>query len=129
MRTGTALPTRAELSILHVLWDLGKGTVDDVVNHHDSRPNYKTVQTMLRIMEEKGFVSHTSRGRVFVFEPLVTRKQVCKRSLRDLLKQTFDGSPVDLMVNLLETTRLSEGEVERLESLIQDYKRNKKNGA
>src|SRR5215469_5185464 len=128
-RVQTVLPTPAELAILHVLWDLGEATVDDVVKNQRSRPNYKTVQTVLRIMEEKGFVRHSTRGRVFVFEPCVSRKQVGKRSVRRLLSQTFDGSPIEMMINFLEAAPLSEDEVSQLESLIQDYKRGRKKHA
>src|SRR5215472_15977538 len=71
LRSGTKviLPTDAELLILDALWELGEGTVEDVVNRSPSNPraNYKTVQTLLRIMENKGFVKHTTRGRAFVF--------------------------------------------------------------
>jgi len=125
----TVLPTPAELAILNVLWALGEATVDDVVKNQRSRPNYKTVQTVLRIMEEKGFVRHSTRGRVFVFEPCVSRKQVGKRSVRKLLAQTFGGSPIEMMINFLEAAPLSEDEVSQLESLIQDYKRGRKKHA
>lgn len=118
------LPTRAELRILHVLWDLGQATVEEVVSHPLSapRPNYKTIQTLLRIMEQKGFVRHVSRGRVFVFAPRVSRDEVGKLSVRNLLEQNFGGSPTELLVNLLEASPVDESELERLESLIKNYR-------
>ena len=74
-----ALPTNAELAILNALWELPEATVDDVVARLPSNPpaNYKTVQSLLRIMENKSFVRHTVRGRAFVFSPRVTRDEVC----------------------------------------------------
>ena len=62
-----SVPTPAEMRLLHVLWDLKEASVDQVVNAHPEkeRPNYKTTQTLLRIMEQKGFIAHESRGRVF----------------------------------------------------------------
>ena len=61
----TGVPTDAELLILRALWDYGESTVEDVVGRLSSNrpPNYKTVQSLLRIMERKGFVQHTRRGR------------------------------------------------------------------
>jgi predicted transcriptional regulator len=125
------LPTRAELRILHVLWDLGQATVEEVVSHPLSapRPNYKTIQTLLRIMEQKGFVRHVSRGRVFVFVPRVTREEVGKLSVRNLLEQNFGGSPAELLVNLLEASPVDETELERIESLIKNYRMQRRESA
>jgi len=111
------------------LWDLGQGTVEDVINQHSpaTRPNYKTTQTILRIMEQKGLVRHESRGRVFVFQPCVTREKIGRLSVQNLLHQNFGGSTTELMVNLLETTRVDEKELKELESLIRNY-RKQKNG-
>ena len=123
------LPSRRELHILQALWELGEATVEDVVQHPISSPtpNYKTTQTLLRIMESKGLVRHFSRGRVFVFLPQVTREQVGRLSVQTLLKQTFSGSPAELVVNLLAATSIDESELEELESLIRNYREQKKN--
>ncbi|SRR5579872_981466 len=122
------LPTRSELRILQVLWDLGQATVEEVINRHPAaqRPNYKTTQTILRIMEQKGLVRHLSRGRVFVFVPRVTREDVGRLSVRTLLDQTFGGSPAELLVNLLEAGPVNEEELNELESLIRNYRLQKK---
>lgn len=117
-------PTRAELRILQALWDLGQATVEEIINHasFSSPPNYKTTQTILRIMEEKGLARHTSRGRVFVFEARVTREQVGRLSVRTLLDQNFESSPAKLLVNLLEASPVDEAELEELEALIRKFR-------
>ena len=124
LKRKTMLPTLAELRILRVLWDLGQATVEQVVSHPQSapRPNYKTIQTLLRIMEQKGFVRHVNRGRVFVFVPRVSRDEVGKLSVRNLLEQNFGGSSSELLVNLLEANPVDESELEQLESLIRNYR-------
>lgn len=120
----TVLPTRAELRILQVLWEIGTGTVEDVISHSSltPKPNYKTTQTILRIMEEKSLVRHISRGRVFVFEPCVSREQVGRLSVQTLLEQNFGGSPSELLINLLESGPVKESELEELEALIRNYR-------
>jgi len=127
-RHKTVLPTRAELRILQVLWQLGQATVEEVVNHSDSspKPNYKTVQTLLRIMEQKRLARHASRGRVFVFEPRVTREEVGQLSVRTLMDQNFGGSPAELLVNLLEAGPVEETELDELEALIRNYRQQKR---
>jgi BlaI family penicillinase repressor len=123
-RRAKLLPTRSELKILHALWDLGQGTVEEVTKHSSfsRQPNYKTTQTLLRIMEQKGLVRHVTRGRVFSFVPCVTREEVGKVSIRRLLEQNFGGSPSELLVNLLESSSVDEAELEELESLIRRYR-------
>ena len=131
VQPNTVLPTRAENKILQVLWELGQGTVDDVISHpsQNPKPNYKTTQTILRIMEEKGLVRHMSRGRVFVFEPCVSREQVGRLSVRTLLQQNFGGSPTELLVNLLEAGPVKESELEELEALIRKHRVQKAEGS
>jgi BlaI family transcriptional regulator, penicillinase repressor len=118
-------PTRAELRILHALWDLGAATIEEIIHHRTftTPPNYKTTQTLLRIMEEKGLARHTSgTGRTFVFEPCVTQEWVGRLCVRNLLESNFDGSPAKLLVNLLEAGRVKESELEELEALIRNYR-------
>ncbi|HEY6274498.1 MAG TPA: BlaI/MecI/CopY family transcriptional regulator [Terriglobales bacterium] len=126
-RKNLAPPTRAELRILQALWELRQATVEEVITHPSFPvpPNYKTTQTILRIMEDKGLAQHTSRGRVFVFEPLVTREQVGRLSVRTLLDQNFGGSPAKLLVNLLETATVDEAELDELEALIHRFRMQK----
>lgn len=123
-RKNPAPPTRAELRILNALWELKSGTIDDIIHHHSfsSTPNYKTTQTILRIMEEKGLARHTTGGRVFVFEPAVTREWVEKMCVRTILEQNFGGSPAKLLVNLLESGPVADQELEELEALIRNYR-------
>lgn len=118
------LPTRGELKILNVLWELGQATVEEVIKHPSfpTPPNYKTTQTLLRIMEEKGLARHTTRGRVFIFAPCVTREQVTRLSVQNLLNQTFAGSLTDMMVGVIETGTVKESELEELEALIRNYR-------
>lgn len=118
------VPTRAELHILQALWDLGPATIEQIIHHSAfaTPPNYKTTQTILRIMEEKGLARHTSRGRVFVFEACVSSKEVGRLSVRTVLEQNFQGSPSKLLVNLLESGRVDSAELEELEALIRKYR-------
>ena len=117
-------PTRAELRILQALWELGSATIEGIIHHpsFSSPPNYKTTQTILRIMEEKRLARHTTGGRVFVFEPCVSREWVERLSVRTLLDQNFGGSPAKLLVNLLEAGPVEERELEELETLIRNYR-------
>jgi BlaI family transcriptional regulator, penicillinase repressor len=126
-RTKANLPTGAEMRILNAVWQLGSATVEQIVNAfpEGERPNYKTTQAFLRIMENKGFVRHTARGRSFVFEPLVKKDEVDQRSVEALLAQNFGGSARGLFVNLLESDAVPDDEITELERMIQEYKKRK----
>src|ERR1700728_1435440 len=120
-----SVPTPAEMRLLQVLWDLKEASVDEVVNAHPEkeRPNYKTTQTLLRIMEQKGFITHESRGRVFIFTPLVSRKTIDSLSVQALVSRNFRGSAAGLLINLLETSSIKKKELDELEAYLREYRK------
>ena len=118
------LPTTGEFRLLEILWVLEEGTIEDLLRaSEDSRLNYKTVQTVLRIMENKRLVTHSMRGRAFVYRPRVKRHEVSRVSLRSLLRRYFRGSRTELLVNLLEDERIGNTELQELEGLIRSYRK------
>lgn len=118
------IPTTAEFRLLEILWVLEEGTIEDLLRaSEDGRLNYKTVQTVLRIMENKKLVSHSIRGRAFVYRPRVKRHEVSRVSLRSLLQRYFRGSRTELLVNLLEDERIGNSELQELEGLIRSYRK------
>ncbi len=124
MPRSIVIPTTAEFRLLEILWVLEKGTIEDLLETSgDSRLNYKTVQTVLRIMETKKLVSHSVRGRAFVYRPKVKRNEVSRVSLRSILKRYFRGSRTELLVNLLEDEQIGKNELQELEGLIRSYRK------
>ncbi len=120
-----SVPTAAEMRLLQILWDRQEATVEDVVQAHPEkeRPNYKTTQTLLRIMEQKGFIEHESRGRVFVFTPLVSRKTIDRLSVQALVSRNFRGSSAGLLINLLEASPIKKKELDEVEAYIREYRK------
>ena len=108
----------------------GEATVEEVVSAHaeKERPNYKTTQTLLRIMEQKGFITHENRGRVFVFRPLVSRKTIDDLSVQALVSRNFNGSAAGLLINLLEASPIKKNELDELEAYIQEYRKRSEPG-
>jgi predicted transcriptional regulator len=119
------VPTPAEMRLLQILWDREEATVEDVVNAHPAkeRPNYKTTQTLLRIMERKGFIAHESHGRVFVFRPLVSRKSIDHLSIQTLVSRNFRGSAAGLFINLLEASPIGKEQLDEVEAYIREYRK------
>lgn len=101
------------------LWKLKSASVGDLVTSLDKkRPSYSTVQTILRILEAKGYVAHDKVTRAFIYRPLVDERQARRRAVRHLISRLFDGSPSLLVMNVLEDEDFDPGERERLRKLI-----------
>jgi BlaI family penicillinase repressor len=114
--------TDGETRIMNVLWARGRATVGEVVSLLPKhRPvAYNTVQTMLRILESKGYVSHDQAGRAFVYYPIVGQHAARRKALGHLLDALFDSSPSLLMLDLLEDERLGPAEIKRLKQMIDE---------
>ena len=105
---------------MRVLWDEQSATVADVAARLKS--NYSTVQTMLRILEAKGYVTHEKSGRAFTYRPLVDQTQARRRALSHLVSGLFNNSPSLLVLNVLEDDRIDPRELNRLKQLIRESK-------
>jgi BlaI family transcriptional regulator, penicillinase repressor len=109
-------PSPRELDVLKALWALGSASVREV--HQRMCPGgelaFNTVQTLLRIMEEKGLVRHRAEGRTFIYEPRYSRDRVTAR----LLHRVFDGALDQVVLSLLQAKDASEAELRGLERMI-----------
>jgi BlaI family transcriptional regulator, penicillinase repressor len=114
--------TEAELRLMKVLWERGASTTSEVVDAvADEGPLAEsTVRTMFGILRDKGYVRTTTRGRALVYHPLVDRGEARRSVVRYLINRFFDGSPEELVLNLLEDEELDEEEVARLRRMIQE---------
>src|ERR1044071_916575 len=112
--------TEVELELMDVLWERGRATVSEIVESlPDERLAYSSVLTMMRILEQKGYVTHEKEGRAFIYRPLVDRQQAQKSVIGYLLRRFFDTSPELLVVNLLEHEEVGPEEVSRLKQMIE----------
>lgn len=116
-------PTEREMDILKVLWEIEEGSVRDV--HERLEPesglHFNTIQTQLRIMDDKGLVEHRREGRTFVYRPQCTREDVSSR----FIKKVYDGAVNELMLNMLRSEKLSDKELQELESMIAEARSKK----
>lgn len=111
--------TEVEQRVMEVLWSAGSGTVSEVLAAVDSpKPlAFNTVQTMLRILEQKGYVRHTEEGRAFRYIPVVDKAEASRSAVNSVVRRFF-GSPGALALNLLQNENLSAEEIARIRRLI-----------
>ena len=112
--------TDRELDVMSVLWDIGPATVADVRERIADELAYTTVLTVLRTLEQKGYVGHTEDGRAHRYKPLVKREVAGRTALRRLVEKVFDGSPELLLTQLVSDKNLSDEELRRLRKLLAD---------
>ena len=113
--------TDTESEVMAVLWRLRRASVGDVVTamRKTRAVTYSTVQTMLRILETKGYVAHDKVARAFVYEPVIDERQARRRALRHLVRRLFEGSPSLLVLNVIEDEEIDPAEREQLRKLIE----------
>jgi predicted transcriptional regulator len=113
--------TEVEQRLMEVLWAQGSGTVSEVLSRIESakRPAFNTVQTMLRILEQKGYVRHAEEGRAFRYFPVVDRADASRTAVHSVVRRFFD-SPGALAMNLIQNERLSAEELARVRRLIDE---------
>ena len=125
MNAGKTL-TRAEEQIMQVLWKLGKGFLKEIIDATPQpKPHSNTIATLLKILVEKGFVEYSVHGRNNLYKPLISQAEYGKKSVNQLIKGYFEGSPARLVSQFISDQKLSEAELEQLLDQIQKAKNNR----
>src|SRR6202163_2863712 len=112
--------TRRERQIMDILYRRGRATAGEVMDDLTGNPNYSTVRTQLRVLEEKGHVHHEEQGLRYVYSPAVPRSSARKSALRHLVDTFFGGSAEHAVAALLggEGARLSDDELQRIADVV-----------
>lgn len=119
----TPTPTLREMEILKVLWELGPASVRTVCRALNQEKDlaYNTVQTLMRIMEEKGLVRHHAEGRSFIYTAAYSRDE----SVLGFLERVFDGAADELVQSLLRSETIAPEELDRMQDMITQARRKK----
>jgi BlaI family transcriptional regulator, penicillinase repressor len=117
--------SRRERLILDILYRLGSATAAEVHAALEGEKSYSTVRAQLRILEQKGFVTHREDGVRYVFQPVVSRDKAGRSALGHLLDTFFGGSAERMVATLLDSksASLSDAELERLSNLIKEARK------
>jgi len=117
--------SRRERQIMEIVYGLRSASAADVLERLPDPPSYSAVRAMLRILEDKGHLTHRHDGPRYVYSPVVPRAAARQSALRQLVKTFFDGSSTQAVAALLDMSesRLSADEAEQLATLIEKAKR------
>ena len=116
-------PTEAELEILKVLWERGPSTGREVLDVLVARRKraYTSVMSVLNIMANKGQVARKPRGRAFLYSARRPREKILGKMVGSLLGRAFEGSAASLVSQLLDQSRPTAEELDRIRRVIEDY--------
>jgi predicted transcriptional regulator len=106
--------TEREAEVMGVLWRLGPASAESIRAGLSGDPHDSSVRTVLRVLEEKGHVTHTVQGRAYIYRPRAKRATAQRRAVRSLMTQLFGGSAESLVLRLLEDEQISPEELRRL---------------
>lgn len=112
-----------EMDLMEVLWERGSATAAEVRDALADDLAYNTVLTILRRLEQKGYVGHEEEGRAHRYHALVAREAVRGSAVRRLVDRAFDGSAELLLTHLVAESKLDEDQIRRLRELLQEQLR------
>ncbi len=115
-RPTSQILTEREAQIMEILWDLGHATAEEIREALPDEPHDSTVRTHLRVLESKGYVRRSKKGKAHLYRPAVARSKAQRKAIRSLVTRLFGDSPEALLVRLLEDEDIS---AEKLEELRQ----------
>ena len=121
MSDKTKTLTKGEEDIMKILWMLGKGTVNDILEHCDEpKPKYTTVATFLKLLEDKGFAGHISQGKSNMYYPVVEQKEYAGSVAGNMIDSFFGGSVLQMLSFFSSEKKLSAQEKQDLLKLAQE---------
>lgn len=119
--------TKAEEQIMKILWKLEKGVIRNVVDNYDEpKPAYTTVATIMKILENKGFVKKNPIGNTFEYYPLITKQEYTSGFLQRFVNKYFSNSYKSMISSLSSNDNLSAKEIEEIIELFQNHLKTKK---
>ena len=110
---------KREEQIMQVFWDLNKAFIRDIIPLlPDPKPHYNSVATMVKILEEKGFLGHETAGNMHAYFPIISREDYQKFALKDVVSQYFDNSYPRMLAFFAKEQNLSDKQLNEIVNII-----------
>lgn len=106
--------TPREAQIMDALWSLGAATAEQIRSAMTDHPHDSTIRTLLRVLEEKGYVRHTAKGKAFVYQPALRKASAERKAVRSILRRFFGGSAEALVMRLIEDDQITPKRLDEL---------------
>ena len=114
---------KREEQIMQVFWDLERAFIKEIIPHlPDPKPHYNSVATIVKILEDKGFLGHETIGNVYQYFPVISREDYQGHAMKDIVSQYFDNSYPRMLAFFAKQQNLTEAELKEIISLIKNKK-------
>lgn len=114
---------KREEQIMQALWQIGPAFIKEIIDELPKpKPHYNTVSTIVRILQDKGFVDHKIYGNTHQFYPLISKEEYQKRALGDVLQKYFDNSYPKMVAYFAKEEKISTAELEEIINMIKNKK-------
>ena len=116
--------TEGEERIMQALRTLGEGSVNDVLAVlPEPKPKYTTVATFIKLLGNKGYVTHRAEGKSYIFTPAVPRDEYARKRMRTMLQSYFDGSFSRMVSFFSKHEDISLQEMDEIQDLMQEIRK------
>ena len=114
---------KREEQIMQVFWELNDAFIKEVIpNLPDPKPHYNSVATIVKILEEKGFLGHETIGNLYQYHPIISREEYQKHAMNDIVKQYFGNSYPRMLAFFAKEQNMSEVELQEIFEMIKSNK-------
>ena len=115
---------KREEQIMQACWHLGRAFIKEIIAElPDPKPHYNSVATMVRILEEKGFLGHEALGNTFQYYPTISKEQYQEHAFDDIVKKYFNNSYPSMLAYFAKEQKISQEELNEIFALIQSQKK------
>jgi BlaI family transcriptional regulator, penicillinase repressor len=115
---------KREEQIMQAFWTLGKAFIRDVLAElPEPKPHYNSVGTMIKILEDKGFLTHETVGNMSLYSPVISKADYQRHAMKDIVSDYFDNSYSSMLAFFAKEQDISEKELNEIVELIKNKKK------
>jgi predicted transcriptional regulator len=114
---------KREEQIMQVFWNLKKAFIKEIIPEMpEPKPHYNSVATMVKILEDKGFLTHETVGNIFQYVPLISREDYQRYAMKDIVGQYFNNSYSSMLTFFAKEQNVTSEELNEIIKLIKNNK-------
>jgi BlaI family transcriptional regulator, penicillinase repressor len=115
---------KREEQIMQVFWNLKRAFIKEVIPElPDPKPHYNSVSTMIKVLEDKGFLAHDVVGNIYQYFPMVSKEDYQKHAMKDVVSQYFDNSYANMLAFFAKEQKMTDEELNDIVNLIKAGKK------
>ncbi|MDN5205551.1 BlaI/MecI/CopY family transcriptional regulator [Fulvivirgaceae bacterium BMA10] len=115
--------TKTEERVMQILWKLKRAFVKDVIEQlPDPKPPYNTISSVIRLLEQKGFIDHKAYGKTYEYFPIVSKLAYKKFAFKNFLQNYFEDSYENVVSYIVQEEDIDEDQIQKLREIIETKK-------